>query len=76
MQAGLSLCWSHIPHCWESLAAAHIKLLAKALAESLKGQVNVILVLIAYVINEGSDEPEHLCSLARAFTARTKHGSR
>ena len=24
MQAGLSLCWSHIPHCWKSHAAAHL----------------------------------------------------
>ena len=24
VQAGLSLCWSHIPHCWKSHAAAHI----------------------------------------------------
>ena len=23
-QAGLSLCWSHIPHCWKSHAMAHI----------------------------------------------------
>ena len=24
MQAGLSLCWSHIPHCWNTHVAAHI----------------------------------------------------
>ena len=24
-QAGLSLCWSHIPQCWKSHAAAHIE---------------------------------------------------
>ena len=24
MQAGLSLCWSHIPHCWKFHVAAHI----------------------------------------------------
>ena len=23
VQAGLSLCWSHIPHCWKSHVAAH-----------------------------------------------------
>ena len=23
-QAGLSLCWSHIPHCWKSHVAAHL----------------------------------------------------
>ena len=23
VQAGLSLCWSHIPHCWRSHATAH-----------------------------------------------------
>ena len=24
MQAGLSLCWSHIPHCWKSHVTAHL----------------------------------------------------
>ena len=24
VQAGLSLCWSHIPHCWKSHVTAHI----------------------------------------------------
>ena len=24
VQAGLSLCWSHIPHCWKSHVGAHI----------------------------------------------------
>ena len=24
MQAGLRLCWSHIPHCWKSHFAAHL----------------------------------------------------
>ena len=28
MQAGLSLCWSHIPHCWKSHVAAHLSLLS------------------------------------------------
>ena len=23
-QAGLSICWSHIPHCWQSYAAAQL----------------------------------------------------
>ena len=23
-QAGLSLCWSHIPHCWKSYVVAHL----------------------------------------------------
>ena len=23
-QTGLSLCWSHIPHCWKSHFAAHL----------------------------------------------------
>ena len=26
-QAGLSLCWSHIPHCWKSHVSAHIVVL-------------------------------------------------
>ena len=26
-QAGMSLCWSHIPHCWKSHVAAHILVL-------------------------------------------------
>ena len=25
-QAGLSLCWSHIPHCWKSHVMAHMML--------------------------------------------------
>ena len=25
-QAGLSICWSHIPHCWKSHVAAHMYL--------------------------------------------------
>ena len=27
-QAGLSLCWPHIPHCWKSRVAAHFLLSA------------------------------------------------
>ena len=33
----------------------NIKLITKVLAESLNGQVHEILVLVAYLINEGSD---------------------
>ena len=29
-QAGLSLCWSHIPNCWKSHATAHIPFLSKS----------------------------------------------
>ena len=28
-QAGLSLCWSHIPHCWKSHVVAHMFLVLK-----------------------------------------------
>ena len=34
-QAGLSLCWSHIPHCWKSHVSAHIGL--------------IIILVLAYI---------------------------
>ena len=40
-QADLSLCWSHIPHCWKSHVAAHINKLSfrqKQLSVTLKSQ--------------------------------------
>ena len=34
-QAGLRLCWSHIPHCWKYHAAAHIILCRKRITNML-----------------------------------------
>ena len=30
-QAGLSFCWSHVPHCWKSTALAQIKAIEQTL---------------------------------------------
>ena len=43
-QAGLSLCWSHIPHCWKSFVAAHM-----STTPSKGGHINYFSVIIMIV---------------------------
>ena len=47
-QAGLSLCWWHIPHCWKSYAAAQIVFLAYAWSHSFFVSCNFCCLLITF----------------------------
>ena len=38
-QAGLSLCWSHIPHCWKSHATAQMKAISILKLKQLQTQL-------------------------------------
>ena len=44
-QAGLSLCWSHIPHCWKSHAIAHLCLKHKT-APNCHAEIPSMVVLV------------------------------
>ena len=49
-QADLRLCWSHIPHCWRSYVAAHIK--SDANEQSSKIVITNEYTCLQYFLNE------------------------
>ena len=61
MQAGLSLCWVHIPHCWKSCVAAQV----------IYTQVLIFRVSLHFCLMEGDEvriPPVHVfCNHKKPF---------
>ena len=67
MQAGLSHCWSHIPHCWKSHVVA--QLLFSSSTDTY-GPRREKTCLRGFANNKGADQPAHPRSLISAFVFR------
>ena len=51
MQADLRLCWSYIPHCWKSHAAAQMVDMVKEAPKKLLWEIRVFIKDILSEIN-------------------------
>ena len=59
VQAGLSLCWSHIPHCWKSHVKAHMCINIYIGLQKLQKYIFLLVVNFLSAANLNPDEDGH-----------------
>ena len=67
-QAGLSLCWSHIPHCWKSHVAAQLTVTSIAAVTPTVINFKKVQVLIIHLQLFTVTDTAVDCSLVRVDT--------
>ena len=75
MQADLSLCWSHIPHCWKSHVTAHMKMLIFPKNNHTKKPGKIVKPLINLLQKEQFDLGLQFFTVKHLIFAASKFGN-